>query len=167
MPRTSLLAATVVTLCIASSCRLFDPNYEAQTNKIGDIRLVVDSTRVRSLISQQDALGPGENEAVHRFFNDEHRLSAQNNRDELHRILTHPEIYIPDRITFLDAMAMEPTTTVQRGSFCRILQRSRAICSRHPQENPSFVRVRVTSGKEKGVEGWGCLGDGIGLTVAW
>src|SRR5580704_7118791 len=92
--------------------------------------------------------------------------SSTTGRD-LDQLLMHPEIHIPGRIAFLDALAREPTVVVAPGSFCRILQRSSAVCSRHPQENPDLIKVRVTGGINKGAEGWGCLGDGIGLTTAW
>jgi hypothetical protein len=167
MRKGCLLSSATAVLWVSTGCQLFDPGYRAKTSEIHEIRLVADSERVQGLISRQDAHSVGERASVDRFLKDEARLVQQNRQPELDQLLKHPEIYMPGRIAFLDAMAQEPTAAVAPGSFCRILQRSSAVCSRHPQENPYFIKVRVTSGMNKGVEGWGCLGNGIGLTVAW
>ena len=162
-----MLGLTILALWVLAGCQLFDPDYRAKTSDTHEVRLIENSERVQRLISRQDALSLDERAAGDRFLKEETRLVAQNKQHELDQLLAHPEIYIPSRIAFLDAMAREPTVIVHQGSFCRILRRSNAICSRHPQENPYFIEVRVTSGRDKGVEGWGCLGSGIGLTVAW
>jgi hypothetical protein len=148
-------------------CQLFDPDYQAITRDRGEVRLIRDSERVQRLISQQSADRSRERIEVDRYLEEQARILQQNNRHELEQLQKHPEVYIPERIAFLDAMALEPAIVVQPRSYCRVLQRSTAVCTRRPQENPYFVKVRVTSGKDAGQEGWGCLGDGIGLTVAW
>lgn len=152
---------------MSTGCELFDPDRKAQTSEAVEVRLIVDSERVQRLISHQDAVQQNERAGVVLFLKDEGRLLEQGSPRELDDLLKHPEKYIPSRIAFLDAMDREPAIVVQRKSFCRILKRSNAICARGPVENPDFVKVRVTSGPDRGIEGWGCLGDGIGMTVAW
>jgi hypothetical protein len=81
-------------------------------------------------------------------------------------MFAHPERYIPERVAFIDAMARARCVAVMPNSYCRIIERAEAICSKVPVANPRYVKVHITSGPSKGSEGWGCLGDGIGLTVA-
>jgi hypothetical protein len=64
---------------------------------------------------------------------------------------------------FLDLMEGQPAVGIPPGSYVRILERSHAVCTRQPNENPYFVKVRVTSGVAKGETGWGCLGVDIVL----
>jgi len=85
---------------------------------------------------------------------------------QLRELGQHPDRYIPERIAFLDAMARAPGVTVSGESYCRIINRSKAMCDRHPGPNPTYFKVRISSGPSKGQEGWGCLGEDIRLNGA-
>jgi hypothetical protein len=112
---------------VLTACQLFNPNYQAKTSKDIEVRLISDSSQVRGLISSQTALQTDERASIRRFLDDEATFLRRNDGRELDRILQHPEIYVPVRIAFLDAMANVPAAVVQRGSYCRILQGSLVI----------------------------------------
>jgi len=165
--RQCTLCSAIVLGWVSAGCQLVDPDYQAITRDRGEVRLILDSERVQRLVSRQSANQARERTEVDRYLKEQARIVQQNNRYGLEQLQKHPEVYIPERIAFLDAMALEPSVVVPPKSYCRVLQRSAAVCTRRPQENPYFVKVRITSGKNAGQEGWGCLGDGIALTVAW
>ncbi len=146
--RQCTLCSAMVLSWASAGCQLFDPDYRAITRDRGEVRLIRDSDRVQLLISQQSANQSRERTEVDRYLKEQARILQQNNRYELEQLQKHPEVYIPERIAFLDAMALEPTIVVPPKSYCRVLQRSTAVCTRRPQENPYFVRVRITSGKD-------------------
>jgi hypothetical protein len=165
------VAALAVTLI---GCDYLDPDREAITAR--PLQLTLASEDVGRLVAKQVGFASQEQAEVDRFHRDLSRLdlaikrpatdgrptaAAAIGRSELK---AHPERYIPERTAFLNAMARLPSVLVPAGSHCRIVEMSEAICSYQPTQNPKYVRVVVTSGPSKGLEGWGCLGDGIGLT---
>lgn len=169
-------AFILVVLSAFCGCRLFDPDYQAITSPSGT-RLIVDSAEVQSLIAEHSVTNSHEEKELHRSFVEHNKVFLRTKgkrtpeeRDadaaRLRELRQHPERHIPQRLMFLDKMAQAPSIVIPGASYCRILQRSDAICSRDPILNPEYIKVRITSGPLKGQEGWGCLGDGIGLTVA-
>jgi hypothetical protein len=131
---------------ISTGCRVFDPEYEARTSEADQVRLIADSEQVQGLVSREEAMELDERASANRFRKEEIGLGQQNRSHELDELRKHRETYIAGRLAFLDAMARERAISIPPGSYCRIIQRSHAICSRHPQENPEFVKVRITSG---------------------
>jgi hypothetical protein len=131
--------------------RVFEPDHQLRTYE--NIRLVLDSEEVESLIAKQNSLARQDLAEVDRYA----RLSSTERGSY--------EQYIPERIAFLRAMAQAPSVPIPANSFCRLLQDSNAICSPRPLNNPMYVKVRITSGPMKGHVGWGC--EGIVRTVIW
>jgi hypothetical protein len=161
-----------VTVALSVTVARAPPNYEDKTDSSRPVRLVLDSEEVRRLILQQDAFAPKERKEIELYFRDiiplgqvmdrEKTTEAFRRWDELEKNGAH---YIPERVAFLDALTRAPTVLVAPNSYCRVLQRSRAICASTPWLNPSFVKVRITTGPCRGQGGGGCEGDDI--TRAW
>ena len=167
------LAVAILLLPTSGCLLLFNPNRAAITAARQQVRLVADSPEVRRLIAQQEAFSPQEKAEIDRFFADTASLEQKWFRDanpealrQLREFGQHPERYIPERAAFLDAMVQAPGVTVPGQSYCRIINRSNAMCDRHPGHNPTYFKVRITSGPSKGQEGWGCLGEDIRLNGA-
>jgi hypothetical protein len=171
-----LTLPAVAVAVMLSSCNYLDPNREAITAPYEATRLVLATNEANRLVAQQSSFAPQEKAEVARFFRDSGRIEkevAQATRitdpnearaSRKRATLARAELYIPERVAFLGAMAALPGAMVPAGSYCRIVERSQAICSDIPMSNPDYIRVRITSGPSKGLQGWGCLGDGIGLT---
>jgi len=172
-PKAALASILVVVLF---SCQYLDPDREAITAPGHPVRLIVVTEETRRLVVQQSDLAAQDQAEVTRFSLDFDRLYQEVTRPSKagqpppdkagagRAMLALAEAYIPERVAFLGAMARAPGVLVPGGSYCRITERSKAICSSYPQDNPEYVLVIITSGPSKGVKGWGCLGDGIGLT---
>jgi len=172
----SELTCLIIILVLCYGC---DPNHEARTDKFRDISLILDSEHVTKLILQQSAFASQDAKEVQQFLRDSESTLIELERQSksgkvepalLRRVTEareHPERYIPERIAFLGFMRTASNTMVPPNSYCRILERSAAICSSIPQLNPYYVKVRITSGSAKGQEGWGCLGSDIYVTRMW
>jgi hypothetical protein len=104
---------------------------EAITDRSKPIRVVLDTPDVRRQIAERPALG---------------KRGEADSRQQA---------------AFVDAMADSEGVEIPPGSYCRVLERSEAICSKDPNQNPTYVKVLITTGGAKGQVGWGCLGDGI------
>ncbi len=138
--------------------------------------LVLDSDEVRHLISQQSAFAPRESPEVNRYEAIEIPLLRDMERERtgnrstaelssrLEDLHDHPERYIPERIAFIEALARARTVTVPAGSYCKILEKSEAICSRVPLYNPVYYKVVITSGPSRGQVGWTC---DLHFTTSW
>jgi len=152
----------VIILMITAGCAAFKARFSSITAD-RPVRLVLDSPEVRQLIARQEAFQPRERAEIDHFKKDRDRERTDDAAGPLRESLQHPERYIPERTAFLDAMAQAPGVIVPGKSYCRILARSEAMCSRQPYYNPTYLKVRITSGPSKGQEGWACLGDDIRL----
>jgi hypothetical protein len=120
---------------------LFDPDRQLVTQKYQPVRFVRDSPEVRSLI--KDAAS---REVERRKLGTFEETQEQNN--------------------FVDGMANRPRIEIPAGSYCRIIERSEAVCGKKPGYGGSFVLVRVTRGAAKGQIGWGCwAGDVFGVNA--
>ena len=157
-----------VTAALALTVACVPPNYEDVTDRSRPVRVVLDSEEVRRLISQQDAFAPNEQKEIDVYFQAILLLGQAVDREQTNEACRryeeakkNAEHYIPERVVFLDAMARAPAVQVAPNSYCRVLQRSQAKCTRDPEFTCEFVKVRITSGPSKGQEGWGCEGDGI------
>jgi hypothetical protein len=73
-----------------------------------------------------------------------------------------PQKVAPSTAQLRDAMAREPGVVVPGGSYVRLLEFSRAQCEDFNHFN--FMKVRVTSGRRKGAEGWACFMTDISPT---
>ena len=167
--------AVAIFLLPTSGCLLLllNPNRAAMTAARRQVRLVSDSPEVRRLIAEQEAFQLQEKTEIDRFHADSASLEQKWFRDanlealrQLRELGQHPDRYIPERIAFLDAMARAPGVTVSGESYCRIINRSKAMCDRHPGPNPTYFKVRISIRPSKGQEGWGCLGEDIRLNGA-
>jgi hypothetical protein len=128
----------------------------------------LDTEEVHQLILRQDAFAAKERKEIELYFRDIIPLGQALDREQTNeafrrydQVKKNAAQYIPERVAFLDALARASTVQVAPNSYCRVLQRSEAICSSTPELNPSFVKVRITTGQSKGQEGWGCEGDNI------
>jgi len=151
----------------------------ATTDSSRSILLTEDSPAVQELVSRQSSIGAADRAEAHRYetariallreLEEKRRAGADTSAIEvdLARQLQHPEAYIPERISFLKKIAAEPSFMVPPNTQCTIIQRSTAICSKHPDQNPVYVKVLITSGALKGRTGWGCEGDGIARSVTF
>ncbi len=153
---------------MSSSACWLSPDREVVTSRAVPVCLIEDSDAVRRLIEQQDAIAAKDREEVRRFFDELGRLYRRSDPAalaELRELSAHPEKFIPERIVFLNAIHSAKCTEVPESSYGRVLERSEAICSSHPQENPRLMKIAITTGSSKGVVGWGCLGDGLAYSV--
>jgi hypothetical protein len=64
-----------------------------------------------------------------------------------------------ERRRLLDAMARQPGVLVAGEQYFRILEQSSVGCADDPITTSNFLRVRVTTGPSKGLEGWACSRD--------
>ena len=153
-------------------CQVAD--HQAVSNGNEAIRLVLDTPGAHGLVSKQSGLASTERREVQQYLSETRNLlitleqskrtaDSDAARARLDYIAKRPELYIPERIGFLDAIARERGLEVPPKSYCRILERSEAVCSRTPGENPVYVEIRVTSGAMKGSVGWACLPGDIFL----
>ncbi len=147
-----------------------NPNYEKITDRTRSVRLILDSVEVQHLISRQESLSSRDRQEIDRYTQDVLRLAPEcmhpgDTCPRLEELEKNGARYIPERVAFLDAMATEPGFSVPPNSYCRVVQRSPARCTKNPHYTPTFVKVRITTGPSKGKEGWGCEGDGV--FTAW
>ena len=151
----SLLATTVVIVSFIGylAYRILNPDLQEMTGT--NVRLILDSDEVQSLIAEQSSFAAREKVEVDRYFR-----TPVAEREPV-------EKYVPERIAFLKAMAEAASVSVPANSYCRVLKQSETICSRSPVENPRYIKVRITRGPAKGQEGWGCEGDGLFRVIAW
>jgi len=141
-----------------------NPNYQMLTDRQKSVRLILDSAEVQHLISQQESFSSRERQEIVRYGQDIERLAPECMRPgetcpRLEESERNREHYIPERVAFLDAMATKPCVLVPPNSYCRVVQRSAAKCTKNPQYSSAFVKVRVSTGPSKGTEGWGCEED--------
>ncbi len=89
------------------------------------------------------------------------------NREEaITRVLDahlNPERYAPGRKEFLSAMSQQPGVMVPEKTYVRVLAGSGAMCNLEPVYTFTFVKVRITSGPLRGLEGWACQWDVPGV----
>jgi hypothetical protein len=133
--------------------RILNPDLQEMTGT--NVRLILDSDEVQGLIAKQSSYAAREKIEVDRYFR---APAAEREPDEK---------YIPERVAFLNAMTQAVSVPVPANSYCRVLKQSDTICSRHPGQNPTYIKVRITRGPAKGQEGWGCEGDGLFRVIAW
>jgi hypothetical protein len=162
-------ASAIVMLGLASGGCFLNPNYEMATDRTRSVQLILDSVEVQHLISQQESCSQKEEEEIDRFTQDILRFPTECSHPgetcpDLEEIHKNAVRYIPERSAFLDAMAREATVTVPPNSYCRVIRRSLAKCTKNPQYTSTFVKVRITTGRSKGTEGWGCEED---VYTAW
>jgi hypothetical protein len=162
-------SAVVLAACFTPSCR--DWLSDVYTTRA--VHLVLDSDRVRQLISQQEALQQKDRLGAQRYSTDEIALDREieNGRgtdkepETVRRrmdIFDHPERYVPDRIAFLKTLAAEPGVDVPKDTHgARVGTTSSVICSTSPSENPALVMFEISKGELKGKRVWGCEGDSI------
>jgi hypothetical protein len=147
------VATFIITVMSYVVYRAFEPNHQLKTDE--SISLVLDSSDVQNLVAKQSAFDQQDLDEVRQWAG----LSAEERQSD--------EVYIPERTAFLKAMARAPSVPIPAYSYFRLLQDSNAICSPRPPENPTYIKVRVTTGPMKGQEGWGCQGMGVYRTFIW
>ena len=165
-----VFACAIVMLGLIHGGCFLNPNYEKVTDDTRSVRLISDSAEVQHLISQQESYGVREREEIARYTQEILRLAPECMRPgescpRLEELQKNEARYIPERVAFLDAMARQPGVLVPPSSYCRVVKRSPAKCTKDPHYAPTFVKVRITTGPSKGTEGWGCEGDGV--FTAW
>ena len=165
--RISSACAAPILAFITVGCPI-SPDYEELTAATRTVRLVLDTADVQHLISQQESISSKEREEIERYTQDILRVGKECDSQptgtachQLGELLRNDAKFIPERTAFLNAMAREPGVWVPPNSYCRVVKRSPAMCSTHPQHNSTFVRVRISTGPSKGVEGWGCEGENV------
>jgi hypothetical protein len=148
-------------VAIALGCNLA-LDFAGRTGSADTITLVRDSSEVRDLIRGQEIDQPLEQQALQRAFQ-EHGEEIRTS--QLAKILAlqmdiQPQQYIPRRLAFLAEMKREPVISVP-AHRTQTLQSTLARCSEKPSKDSSYARVRISSGAEKGIDGWVCLGESM------
>src|SRR5579862_834358 len=120
----SLLATAVVIVSFIGylAYRILNPDLQEMTGT--NVRLILDSDEVQSLIAKQSFFAAREKIEVDRYFR-----TPVGEREPV-------EKYIPERIAFLNAMAQAVSIPVPANSYCRVLKHSDTICGRYPDQNP-------------------------------
>jgi hypothetical protein len=141
--------ASILLLSIgSSSCAYLNPNYHnvVRGPRSTTVRVASDSAEIRRLIS----------EAETRDAQWEPLSRPSVDREGRKRFDTE---YMPERRRLLDSMDQAPGFYVSGGSYCRILEKSRAQCE--PQAtfySSTYVKVRISTGTARAKEGWVCEG---------
>ena len=161
--KAAFACALVMLGLILVGCFL-NPNYEMLTDRQRSVRLILDSAEVQNLISQQESFSLRERQEIIHYFQDIERLAPECMRPgescpRLEELERNREHCIPERVAFIDAMAKKPGVLAPPNSYCRVVQRSGAKCTKNPEYSSAFVKVRVSTGPSKGTEGWGCEED--------
>jgi hypothetical protein len=139
---------------------LFNPNHEFTIhNGSGDgVRLVSDGPDVRRLFTNELARVFEETRAGEELLEKFGPAAIVERRQ-------HPEMYFPEHVKFVEAMAHQPSVTVPVGSYARLLERSRAKCEADPSISGEYAKVRITSGPLRGKAGWLCYWRDLTPTV--
>jgi hypothetical protein len=132
---------------IALAFVFFNPDFQSVTGP--NAQIIPETSRVLELMRDQVVRDEESAERLSR-----HPVEAT--PDLISEMRRDPAKYYPGRKEFLEEMAREPSVTIRRRTFCKIIGTSKAPCVVGPFSIPTFVRVRITSGPEKGVEGWTC-----------
>lgn len=126
-----------------------DPVWTTST-LVPEVRLVSDSPDVRLLIFEQENRDAGELHWLQETRNHDERVHGIEERRR------NPERYAPALRSFIEAMAAKPSFAVRGGDACRLVQRSHARCTPDPLDTFAYVKVQMTKGRNKGLEGWAC-----------
>ena len=105
------------------------------------VDIILDSPDVRQLISAYAAKAA---EIDHDLSREPHTLQYE--RDHI----------MPARTEFLTAMGRAPHITVKENTRCRMLEISKAQCSRIAEATITYVKVVITNGAYKDQQAWVC-----------
>jgi hypothetical protein len=117
---------------------IFSPDhaYRTRSQVSNNVRLLIDSSEVRHLITVEET-----------------RVAKD---AAMRKTPVTPGHYPLEHLEFLEAMNRQLANTAPIASYARLLIRSHAPCEADPTMSPKFVKVRITSGDKRGVEGWVC-----------
>ncbi len=116
------------------------------------VKLVTDGAEVRTLMGEQERRAPSEDSLAEEALQRGGYPTGVDMR-------LHPEKYNPGRVQFIDSMKHLPAVAVPAGSYARFLEQSKAKCEVVSYYNAMYVKVRITTGPKRGVEGWACFGE--------
>jgi hypothetical protein len=137
-----IVSSVAVVILVALGVALwwiFTPShtYKARPQSGDELRVIADSAEVRRLIAADETMFPEAERA---------------------KLTRKPDGY-PEQVQFLEGMHRQPATVVAADSYARLLIRSKAPCESDPSLSATFVKVRITSGDQNGLEGWVCSDD--------
>jgi hypothetical protein len=125
----SLLACTGCSNLTTANCITID-----------DLRIVVDSPKVQTLLMDQ---GVVDRSIVQSQGSRQPPSASRGGRSDL-------------RERFLHAFENEPSLVVPQGTYLKDVGQSDAKCFADSTSTPTFRKVRVLTGTHKGIEGWTC-----------
>jgi hypothetical protein len=147
---TIAFVAIVLSLAVLTSGCQVKQDLIIQGKENQEIQLVTDSTAVRLMISNE--------EAVERAVLDSWQKNSrpENTEQQMKDVEEHPERYTPGRNNFLALMEQQPRVIVHGRAHLDIVKTSGAPCTLIPLASPDFADVRVREGPDRGKEGWLC-----------
>lgn len=117
------------------------------------VLLVSDTPEVRQMIADEDA----REEQINRFWREPH--SAEERKERIRQMIHNPNEFPSGRQNFLAAMARAPGIVVPTRSYCEVIERSKSKCADSPIATAVYEKVRITTGRERGQQGWICETD--------
>jgi hypothetical protein len=136
-------------MIIAAFGLSFIPESVADT----DLRIVLDSPKVRRLLDDQSKLDEAADALNQRKLNEAGDALGV---EIIGKMLKYPEKYTPGRSQFLQSMANEPSLDLPKGTYLWTSQKSNAKCFLDAVSSTVFEKVRVVSWHNHGREGWTC-----------
>ena len=141
----------IVALAIAAAYSLtFIPTSVADA----DLRIVLDSPKVRHLLAERGKRDKAVDEAVGAIWR-----KAVEDREQrpILDIVQHPEKYTAGRSQDLQVIANEPSLTLPKGTYLWTSETSTdAKCNLDAVSTTVFEKVRVVSWRHHSKEGWTC-----------
>lgn len=119
-----------------------------------DLRIVLDSPKVRRLLVERGKRDKSVEEAVQAVL---HKAVEDREPHLLMDMVEHPEKYTAGRSQDLQTIAKEPSLTLPKGTYLWTSDRSTdAICNLEALGTTVFQKVRVVGWRDHGKEGWTC-----------
>ena len=145
------VVVVLVVACVGYLWWIFSPSHALEV--AGDdreVRLVIDSLNARRLVTleetnSRDEIPTGE------------ALSRKYGPAGIAERRIHPELYFPMHVRFVNAMKHQPSLQIRAKSYARLLESSTARCEVDPSLSANWVKVRITTGPERGREGLLCF----------
>ncbi len=119
-----------------------------------DVRIVLDSPKVRRLLIERGKRDKSVEEAVQAVL---HKAAEDREPHPVMDMAEHPEKYTAGRDQDLQTIAKEPSLALPKGTYLWTSDRSTdAKCNLDALSTTVFQKVRVVSWRDHGKEGWIC-----------
>jgi len=133
-----------------SGCSAFDQYYKVQGEMNQQVRLLRDTPEVRKLIAEAAA----REEPLRQLIAQD--KTREQEADRVKDEYDHPEKYTAGRKEFLEAMEHQASVLVHGQARSDTYEQSMARCTMSVLQERYFIKIRVTDGPDRGVEGWIC-----------